>query len=90
MQGVFDSSEVDTTPGADECCPFSPPAGWEGGRAEYFELMRARYRVVVHFQRMEVTAMFARKYPFQAKGPFATEATEIITAMKDRLPKKAS
>lgn len=27
---VIDVSKVDTTPGNDAVCPFSPPEGWEG------------------------------------------------------------
>ncbi len=41
---VIDVSKVDTTPGNDAVCPFSPPEGWEGDSAAYVELMRSRYR----------------------------------------------
>lgn len=42
---VIDVSKVDTTPGNDAVCPFSPPEGWEGDSAAYVELMRSRYRL---------------------------------------------
>lgn len=35
---VIDVSKVDTTPGNDAVCPFSPPEGWEGDSAAYVEL----------------------------------------------------
>ncbi len=28
---VIDVTKVDTTPGNDAVCPFSPPEGWGGG-----------------------------------------------------------
>lgn len=37
---VIDVSKVDTTPGNDAVCPFSPPEGWEGDSAAYVELCR--------------------------------------------------
>ncbi len=44
---VIDVSKVDTTPGNDAVCPFSPPEGWEGDSAAYVELMRSRYRALL-------------------------------------------
>ncbi len=57
---VIDVSKVDTTPGNDAVCPFLPE-GWEGDSAAYVELMRSRYRHLMHGQRMMVTASFARR-----------------------------
>ncbi len=79
---VIDVSKVDTTPGNDEVCSFSPPEGWEGDSAAYIELMRSRYRNLMHCQRMIVTASFARRESIQVTGPFADEATKIINSMK--------
>ncbi|EAP2016167.1 hypothetical protein N4V31_003885 [Salmonella enterica subsp. enterica serovar Typhimurium] len=79
---VIDVSKVDTTPGNDAVCLFSPPEGWEGDSAAYVELMRSRYRHLMHGQRMMVTASFARREPIQVTGPFADEATKIINSMK--------
>lgn len=78
---VIDVSKVDTTPGNDAVCP-SSPEGWEGDSAAYVELMRSRYRHLMHGQRMMVTASFARREPIQVTGPFADEATKIINSMK--------
>lgn len=78
---VIDVSKVDTTPGNDAVCLFSPE-GWEGDSAAYVELMRSRYRHLMHGQRMMVTASFARREPIQVTGPFADEATKIINSMK--------
>nr|WNL65677.1 hypothetical protein [Klebsiella oxytoca] len=79
---VIDVTKVDTTPGNDAVCPFSPPEGWGGDSAAYVELMRSRYRHLMHGQRMMVTASFARREPIQVTGPFADEAMKIISSMK--------
>lgn len=78
---VIDVSKVDTTPGNDAVCPFSP-LRVGGDSAAYVELMRSRYRHLMHGQRMMVTASFARREPIQVTGPFADEATKIINSMK--------
>lgn len=57
------------------------PEGW-GDSAAYVELMRSRYRHLMHGQRMMVTASFARREPIQVTGPFADEAMKIISSMK--------
>lgn len=80
--GAFNVSEVDTTPGANDNCPFTPPDGWEGGELEYLELMRRRYRCVGHYQKMVVTANFAKRNSVQVTGPFSTEAMDIISVLK--------
>ncbi|EAB9607600.1 MULTISPECIES: hypothetical protein [Gammaproteobacteria] len=79
---VIDVSKVDTTPGNDAVCSFSPPEGWKGESAAYVELMRSRYRDLMHGQRMLVTASFARRGSIKATGPFADEAMQIINSMK--------
>lgn len=79
---VIDVSKVDTTPGNDAVCSLFSPEGWEGDSAAYVELMRSRYRHLMHGQRMMVTASFARREPIQVTGPFADEATKIINSMK--------
>lgn len=83
--GVFDVSRVDTTPGSNLECPFTPPPGWDGGNPEYLELMRRRYRCLKHYQRMQVTADFAKSYSIEVVGPFADEAQSVIKAMQNKL-----
>lgn len=83
--GVFNVSLVDTTPGSDQECPFTPPSGWDGGKPDYLELMRRRYRCVGHYQRMHVTANFANRGSIEVVGPFADEAKDIIMAMRNKL-----
>lgn len=83
--GLFDVSQVNTTPGACSDCPFTPPSGWDGGQFEYLELMRRRYRCVGHYQKMQVTATFAKRESVKVTGPFSVEAMDIIAAMKSKL-----
>ena len=45
---VLNAAKVDTTPGNDAVCPFSPPLGWEGDSAAYMVLMRSRYTDLMH------------------------------------------
>lgn len=78
---VIDVSKVDTLPGNDAACSFSPPEGWKGESAAYVELMRSRYRDLMHGQRMLVTASFARRGSIKATSPFADEAMQIINSM---------
>jgi hypothetical protein len=42
--GVYNLAEVNTEPGNEATCPFSPPLGWEGDESAYLELMRQRYK----------------------------------------------
>lgn len=75
---VLDASVIDTTPGSAAHCPFSPPAGWEGGSGDYVALLRSRYRDLMYGQRMRFTASFRRRGPVRIAGPFAKEAAEVL------------
>lgn len=79
---LLNFSQVDTTPGNEAKCSFSPPAGWEGDGANYMSLMRSRYRDLMHRQRMVVTARFSRVRRIEFSGHFAKEAAEIIDTLK--------
>lgn len=82
---VLNSSKVDTTPGKDAVCPFSPPLGWEGDSAAYMDLMRSRYSHLMHGQRMMFTSSFARRgNKVEIVGPYAKEATKIIEAIHNK------
>lgn len=87
---IVNAGKVDTNPGHDAVCPFSPPNGWEGDSNAYMTLMRTRYRDLMHRQRMNVTASFATKQQVTIIGPFSAEAERIISSMKTpsaKLPK---
>lgn len=82
---VLNSSKVDTTPGNEAVCSFSPPLGWEGNSAAYMDLMRSRYSNRMHGQRMMFTSSFARRgNKVEIVGPYAEEATRIIEAMHNK------
>lgn len=83
---VIDARQVDTTPGHEHCCPFSPPQGWEGGVAAYRQLMLDRYSHLMHGQRMSSIATFARSGGvIEFDGPHAEEARRIISALQQRV-----
>lgn len=82
---VLNAAKVDTTPGNDAVCPFSPPLGWEGDSAAYMVLMRSRYSDLMHGQRMIFTSAFSRRgNQVEIIGPYAEEATRIIEAMHNK------
>lgn len=82
---VLNAAKVDTTPGNDAVCPFSPPLGWEGDSAAYMVLMRSRYTALMHGQRMLFISSFSRRGNLvEIVGPYAEEATRIIEAMYNK------
>lgn len=82
---VFNLSVVDTTPGAPS--PMAPPEGWEGDRASYAKLMRARYDEGSWTQAMVIMAdnLDRSGREPQMVGPWAYEALEIIKRVKKEL-----
>ncbi len=76
---VLNMRLVETTPGADRECPFSPPAGWEGDEKAYRQLLWERYATDLQaVQRMVVQARFARQMPVDYRGPFAEMARRMV------------
>ena len=84
----LDVSLVDTSPGASECNPFSPPAGFTGSPDDYVQLLRSRFKDIALGQRMQV---IARHYnnpeaekPTKIEGPYRLEAWNIIHTLSPR------
>ena len=78
---IIDVSQIQTSPGSDESCSFSPPSEWKGDAADYMNLMRERYRDIMHGQRIYLTASYAKKNSVNVTGPYADEAMKIIKAI---------
>lgn len=77
--GVLNMRLVETAPGANADCPFSPPAEWKGNDAEYRELIRLRYETDLQAsQRKSAQARFCKRAEVDFRGPFASTAKEII------------
>lgn len=81
--GLYDATVISTTPG-DIDSPFAPPLGWDGGRAEYFALLRSRYdNEFDQYQRIRFIANFAKRCPVKAIGPFAKEALQVLARINE-------
>jgi len=77
--GVLNMRLVETAPGANADCPFSPPAEWKGDDAEYRKLIRLRYETDLQAsQRIAAQARFYRRSKVDFRGPYASAAQEII------------
>lgn len=73
---------IDTTPGANALCPFSPPSDFQEGGAGYTELMRRRYRSAEYQRYLRARlSNFVRGDELQIVGPFTAEATKILALM---------
>ncbi|WP_158006996.1 DUF7146 domain-containing protein [Piscirickettsia litoralis] len=71
-------SVIDTEAGKSGECAFCPPHGWQGNPDDYLMLMRERYRDVMFYQRMLVTAKLQKKVKLVIRGPFAQEVQCIL------------
>ena len=80
--GVIDFNEVDTTTGMDHLYPFAPPFGWSGESEQYKELIRSRYRDLLHGQRMGAIARYSKTHDVRVVGPYAEAASEILAAIR--------
>jgi hypothetical protein len=78
--GLFNLRIVETTPGANTECPFSPPAGWEGDETAYRLLMRSLYDTDIKAgQRILAQARFTKRHKgVEYRGPYAGAARQII------------
>lgn len=78
--GLMNLRVVETTPGANAECPFSPPAGWEGDEIAYRQLIRSLYESDIEAsQRILAQAHFTkRQVGVEYRGPFASAACQII------------
>ena len=78
---MLNLGNVDTTPGACDEHPFSPPASFTGNDGDYLEFMRRRSRDLCMGQRMAVAARLSQFSTFVLKGPYAQQAQVILKAM---------
>lgn len=83
---VFNTSFVETDPGCDPDCPFSPPAGWEGDSKAYYDLVRARFdNDRGQAQRIYSYANHYRKVGgTQFTGTYAREAELVVRQISSR------
>ncbi|SNX50928.1 hypothetical protein VTH8203_04604 [Vibrio thalassae] len=58
--GVYNLTQVNTEPGNEATCPFSPPAGWLGSAQDYVKLMRQRYTDQAFSQLMGAAARMSK------------------------------
>lgn len=79
MSNVFSVRHVNTEPGADSG-PFCPPAGFEGGAADYMLLIRSRFQN--DRQHRVRFASYARSYsrnlPVVISGPYRRVAMAAL------------
>jgi len=89
----FDPWILDTTPGCNAWCPFSPPSDFEGGGAEYLSLMRGRFRDPSYsrFFRERIRVLNSGS-TIHFDGPYSTEAMTVLGKIceKQFQPKRAS
>ncbi len=79
---IMDASVVETASGAQGVHPFSPPAGWEGDAGDYLALMRRRFADMNFKQEIMFVAYFRKRgYNIEIKGPFASQASDILDAV---------
>ncbi len=79
---LFRPELIDTTPGANALCPFSPPSDFQGEGAGYTELMRRRYKSSEYQRYLRArVGNFVRGDDLQIVGPFTAEATQILALM---------
>ncbi|HEK3717124.1 TPA: hypothetical protein ACWLUJ_006576 [Pseudomonas aeruginosa] len=82
---LFDPLIVDTTPGANNLCPFSPPSNFEGGGGEYLSLLRLRYRASTYgrYFKERIKAM-DEDLTVVFEGPFTTEAMAVLAKISEQ------
>ncbi len=87
--GLYNVAFIDTTPGSDPECPFSPPLGFEGSPQEYWEFCRNRYKTDLCFsQRMVVVANYAARpecavtTKVEIVGPYSELVWKILASLK--------
>lgn len=81
--GLMNLRVVETTPGANSDCPFSPPAGWEGDETAYRHLMRSRYDSDTEAdQRIRAQVRFVKHCEVEYQSPFVRAARQIINHLR--------
>lgn len=82
---VFRADYINTSPGGDDACPFSPPVGFQGGSEEYLNLIMQRRSDICHGQRIEMIVRYAcrdTENKVSVTGPYATQAAQILRQLK--------
>ncbi|MHB8408286.1 MAG: hypothetical protein ACYDHY_09410 [Acidiferrobacterales bacterium] len=85
----YDLACVETDAGKGAGHPFSPPAQWQGSASEYKELIRDRFKSMEYRQIFVSWSWYQRARTVAYRGPFATEAAEILEAIAERHPPPA-
>nr|BAL43329.1 hypothetical protein [Photobacterium damselae subsp. damselae]BAO48389.1 hypothetical protein [Vibrio sp. 04Ya090] len=76
--GVYNLAEVNTEPGNEATCPFSPPLGWEGDESAYLELMRQRYKDRNFNQLIIGTVWCSKKWTYITLGRLQNRQLRLL------------